>query len=369
MQIAHTAYWRQRIYKVAEMSSWILQKRKAKKNMMGWLILIALLFWIFSPTWTPAPPNKKEGIAQLVMLPVNGTRLAVLIRGEHRDRPILLFVHGGPGSPEMPYVRKYMDLLEQDFVVVHYDQRGAGKSYHWGEDYSQLTGEQLVADLLALTDMLRERLDVHDVILAGHSYGSVIGIQAAARAPEKYCAYLGIGQIGDFWQSQREAYQYCLEQAQKQDLQKDIEDIAACHELIWEKKASLPRHFIRKYGGAARQINETADMIQGLLLAPEYNLYDGIRYVLGKINATKTLWRDLEQQDPSQQVQTLAVPCYFISGQYDYLTPRQTAMNYLQQLQAPVKEMVFFEHSAHYPQFEEKEAFYAWLKAEMANIL
>ena len=44
-------------------------------------------------------------------------------------------------------------------------------------------------------------------------------------------------------------------------------------------------------------------------------------------------------------------------------------MNYLQQLQAPVKEMVFFEHSAHYPQFEEKEAFYAWLKAEIVNIL
>lgn len=96
-------------------------------------------------------------------------------------------------------------------------------------------------------------------------------------------------------------------------------------------------------------------MVQGLLLAPEYNLYDGIRYALGKINATKTLWRDLEQKDPPQQVRDFAIPCYFISGYYDYLTPYQTASDYLQQLQAPLKKMVCFEKSAHYPQFEEKK--------------
>lgn len=71
----------------------------------------------------------------------------------------MIFVHGGPGVPETPYVRKYQNLLEQNFTVVQYDQRGSGKSYHFSEDYSNLTSELLVEDLLALTEYLEQEFD------------------------------------------------------------------------------------------------------------------------------------------------------------------------------------------------------------------
>ncbi len=71
--------------------------------------------------------------------------------------PIVIFVHGGPGCSEIPYVREYQDLLEKNFTIVHYDQRGSGKSYHFFEDYSNLSTGLLVDDLLALTDYVADK--------------------------------------------------------------------------------------------------------------------------------------------------------------------------------------------------------------------
>ena len=81
-----------------------------------------------------------------------------MIRGVDSSNPILIFVHGGPGCSEIPYVRKYQKELEKQFTIVHYDQRGSGKSYHFFEDYSNLTTDLLVEDLLALTDYIRDEV-------------------------------------------------------------------------------------------------------------------------------------------------------------------------------------------------------------------
>lgn len=116
-----------------------------------------------------------------------------MIRGHDKNNPVIIFVHGGPGSSEIPYAKKYQDLLEKNFTVVNYDQRASGKSYHFFEDYSNLSSDLLVDDLLAMTDYISERLGKEKVILIGHSYGTYIGMQAAYKAPQKYEAYVGIG--------------------------------------------------------------------------------------------------------------------------------------------------------------------------------
>ena len=78
-----------------------------------------------------------------------------MMRGANRNNPIIIFVHGGPGCSEIPYVRKYQDILEEHFTIVHYDQRGSGKSYQFFEDYSTISSDQHVEDLLALTDYVK----------------------------------------------------------------------------------------------------------------------------------------------------------------------------------------------------------------------
>lgn len=90
------------------------------------ILFLALLF----PTWTPSIKGANS-IHTLEQIEINGSDHEIMIRGHKKDNPVIIFVHGGPGCSEIPYAKKYQDLLETEFTVVHYDQRASGKSYHF----------------------------------------------------------------------------------------------------------------------------------------------------------------------------------------------------------------------------------------------
>ncbi len=308
-------------------------------------------------TWTPAIKGYENSISTLGQVTINGTKHCIMIRGNDKSNPVIIFVHGGPGTTEIPYVRKYQDLLEQNFTIVHYDERATGKSYHFFEDYSNLSIDLLVEDLLALTDYISNKLSTKQIILAGHSFGTVVSIKAAFKAPEKYLAYVGIGQIGDFWSRELESLEYCLKQATLNNNIQDIRDIEACYQSVLNHKESFPRKFTRKYGGVSRLINDASDIVSGLLLSPEYNFIDTIRFGKGRSISNKILWTELMESNLPNEVSELKIPCYFVMGKYDYLTPVKTAKDYFDSISAPYKDFIVFEESAHYPQFEEKQKF------------
>ncbi|WP_055667542.1 alpha/beta fold hydrolase [Desnuesiella massiliensis] len=320
-----------------------------------------ILLWAIHPTWTPKI-NGLNSISEYKTIKINGSKQQILIRGKDRKNPVIIFIHGGPGCPETPYARKYQSLLEENFTVINYDQRGMGKSFSFFQSYPELSIDTLVTDLIEITDYVPNELKVEKVILAGHSFGTIIGVKAAALAPERYYAYIGIGQVGDFWKGELEALEYCLSQAKLKGNDKDINKIEDYRSIVESKEESFPREYVRKYGGAARLINEGMDMLKGVLFNAEYNFLDGIKYIKGLSMADKKLWNEVKNTQLTKEVKTLDIPCYFISGRYDYLTSIGTAKSYLESIAAPVKDFIVFEKSAHFPQYEEKEEFSSWLK-------
>lgn len=320
------------------------------------MIIVALIF----PTWTPQIKGENS-ISMLEQIEINGAGHEVMIRGVDRSNPILIIVHGGPGCSEIPYVRKYQKELEQHFTVVHYDQRGSGKSYHFFEDYSNLTTDVLVDDLLALSDVVSKELNQEKVILIGHSFGTYIGMKAAAKAPAQFHAYIGIGQMADTLQSELESMEYTLEQAKQAGNEADVEKLELVRGSIEQGNDLTPRILLQKYGGAARLINENRDYISGFLLNPEYNGLDMIRFYSGMFSSQDILLREAFDQNLPDIVDHLDIPIYFVMGKYDYMTTANAARDYFKGLDAPIKDFVVFNESAHYPQFEEKDKFLYWL--------
>lgn len=323
------------------------------------IVLIVLVGLIF-PTWTPRIKGDNS-ISTLEQVEINGTGYEVMIRGVDKRNPIVIFVHGGPGCSEIPYVRKYQDLLEKNYTIVHYDQRGSGKSYHFNEDYSNLTTDVLVDDLLALTDYVTAKFGQQKVLLIGHSFGTYIGMKAAAKAPDKFAAYIGIGQVADTVTSELDSLQYVIEQAKLANNTKEVERLELLREPIEKGEETTPRSIIRKYGGAARLIDDNMDYYKGFLFQPEYNLLDVVRYLRGISVTQKMLLAEEASNNIIDVVKTLDIPSYFVMGKYDYMTSVNAAKQYFDVLHAPVKDFVLFEQSAHYPQFEEKELFAEWL--------
>ena len=130
----------------------------------------------------PASTSPIEGsgaIATLEGLSLGGVEQTILIRGLDRTAPVLLYLHGGPGFAHLPLAPRYSDELEKHFVVVHWDQRGAGASCE-GVNHDELTLEQIVADTIELSERLALRFGGSGrIVLLGHSWGSVVGALAA----------------------------------------------------------------------------------------------------------------------------------------------------------------------------------------------
>src|ERR1700744_3292143 len=70
-----------------------------------------------------------RGIEELSAVNINGIPQYLGIRGKDTRNPILLFIHGGPASPELPFAYTFQAPLEDYFTVVEWDQRGTGKTY------------------------------------------------------------------------------------------------------------------------------------------------------------------------------------------------------------------------------------------------
>ena len=151
---------------------------------------------------------QRGGVPEKVFADINGVRQGMFIQGTDAAHPVLLFMHGG--LPEYFLTERYPTGLENDFTVAWWEQRGAGLSYSRGIPPESMTMEQFIADTLSVTDYLRDRFGKEKIYLMAHSGGTFIGLQAAARSPERYGAYVGVAQMVHQLESERRAYEYML---------------------------------------------------------------------------------------------------------------------------------------------------------------
>ncbi len=329
------------------------------------MILIVMLLFIVirlvCPTWTPSIKGENS-ISELTKVDINGVGLEVMIRGTNRNNPVLIFVHGGPCWSEIPYVRKYQENLEKDFTIVHYDQRGSGKSYEFGEDYAGVTATTHTNDLIALTEYITEYLEKEQVILIGHSYGTYIATMAVAQRPDLYQAYIGIGQVSNTIESELSSLKKCITAAENAGNEKDVSYLKSLEEAISQGETNVPRSYVRKYGFAARKIDDNVDYWIGFLFGTEYNLLDAIRIYSSSGKYQDALIMEEVENPITDRVTEINIPVYFVMGKYDGMTSPEVAEEYLYNLTGEgTKEFILYEESAHYPQFEEEEEFYQWM--------
>jgi pimeloyl-ACP methyl ester carboxylesterase len=156
-----------------------------------------IVLLVLSPG-APAPFRDQGGktlagsISEKLHVNINGVEQGMFIRGKDKTKPVLLFLHGGPGMPEFAISQGYPAVLEDYFVVCWWEQRGSGLSFNTDIPPDTLTEKQLISDTLAVTNYLRSRFGQDKIYLMAHSGGSFFGIQAAARAHELYHAYISL---------------------------------------------------------------------------------------------------------------------------------------------------------------------------------
>jgi pimeloyl-ACP methyl ester carboxylesterase len=252
-----------------------------------------------------------------------------------------------------------MELVKH-FVVVHWDQRGAGKSYSPAIPQSSMVMDQFVSDTYELTQMLVERFDTPKIYLLGHSWGSQVGMLTVARHPDSYYAFIGVGQFVYSVAGDAAGYQFALGRAASEQNEKALEELEAIGPPPWTtlKQRSTNARWIDTFGGTGRQF-ATEDHFREMINSPEYTLRDLFDYVRGMLFSGDVMLTTGEYNRVNlfEQTAKVDIPIYFFQGRYDYSTPGEVVERYYETLDAPQKALVWFEQSAHFPHWEEPQRF------------
>lgn len=323
------------------------------------ILITGLLLILFLPSRTPQIEGDNS-VASIQKVELGGTDQYLMIRGRDINNPILLFLHGGPGYPQISFARKYQEELEDSFIVVNWDQRGSGMSYSFHIPKESMNREQFIEDTKELIDYLCKRYDKEKIYLVGHSWGSELGLYVIDQYPEKVAAFISIGQVVDGLENEIVSYDFVVEKAQNNNNKKALEDLKKIGRPPYKnivRDRVIQRKWLGKYGGVERKVNTLNDIILSSIFSPEYTGIDGLRFALGNKFTADTMWGHNVDLNFISDLPEVKVPIYFCAGRYDYNTPSIIIENYYNNITAPKKEIIWFEESAHFPHFEEPEKF------------
>ena len=284
---------------------------------------------------------------------LNGVPQFVSIRGEKKEAPLLVYLHGGPGDAALPLVMKYNKMLEQQFTVVVWEQRGAGKSYY--KFIGPVAIDDLLNDLHVLVNYLLSRFQQNSLYLIGHSWGSILGLRFVEAYPELVRTYIGCGQVVNMRQSSKTAYEYALAHADKKSLEK-LRGIDCSYQTdSWLNDLFFVTRQVVRHKGSLYGRTNYNDLVIPFLFSPYYTLPDLIRRQKGSLQAIQYLWQEVMQTDFEGQTH-YGAPLIFIEGRYDSHVSSALVKNYFDRIETE-KQFYWFENSCHFPQWSESERF------------
>ena len=287
------------------------------------------------------PPG---GINEEMYVTVNGARQWISVYGENRSNPVLLYLHGGPGSPTSMYDYAFTRDWADVYTVVTWDQRACGLSA--GSGAEDLSCAQLVDDGIALTEFLLDYLDTDKITLLGHSWGSYLGCRMALERPEYYDCFIGTGQLVDMRENERRLAAAASEWAkgdpegealatQLDPDEPDMEHYAARNSLL------------ERYGYGLFAEGRDYSLTATVIFNPYYSLGDWYGYITGGSAYTGLLLSDEFAGLSLWDATEYEIPFYSINGDRDYQVNYALSREYFDAVDAPYKQFFTMEGMTH----------------------
>lgn len=292
-----------------------------------------------------------DGIDERRFVRIGGADQWITIRGQNRNNPAILLLHGGPGAPLSVLPSHFLNW-ERDFTVIQWDQRGAGKSY--ASRLASPSIERMVQDGLEVAEYARARLNQDRIVLLGHSWGSVLGVLMVRARPEIFQAWVGTGQIVNMRQNEVQAYAQIVAKVRARGDQAGLSAL--------EASGPPPYHFIRQMGLERQWAMKyeadvrlgplgPRDLLDELLTAPDYSLKDVFNYLKGEMDGDSffgvTFNGPLMAVDLPSLGNDFSIPFFVIDGAGDDITPVSLARAWFDRITAPRKGFFLIPDSGH----------------------
>jgi pimeloyl-ACP methyl ester carboxylesterase len=306
------------------------------------------------------PNSVDEGI----YVPLGGQEQYLLIRGEDTANPVMIWLHGGPSSPDAFVNFTFQKYLTHEYTVVNWDQRGCGRTYYRNKDADPANAtasfEQAQADLDELVNYLTERFHTDKVIIVGHSYGTMLGSKYVLEHSDKVAAYIGVGQVVTM-ESDIYSYEHALEMARSAG--DDTSALEEAYTRLTEDMTLVNMMNLRSHVSKYHSAEKEANTLWFGVISP-YMGFDDLRWFLRQmgdfqeyIKQNQQLFDSIMVADVRQYGMDYQVPVGFISGSDDWTTPVKYSEEYYNAVSAPIKDFATINGCGHSPQYDSPEEF------------
>jgi pimeloyl-ACP methyl ester carboxylesterase len=294
--------------------------------------------------------------------PINGINQYLYHLGTSYDNPVMLFLHGGPGSAESLFTRVFQGKWEDIYTVVHWDQRGTGKTLIRNPDKLP-TIDLVLQDLFEVIQHLKKKYNKQKIVLIGHSWGSVLGSVFIRKYPEEIAYYIGVAQVIDMLENERVGYnkvKELIEQAGDIKSMKKLESIGEYpgNRVLFNKeflkKVEVVRKLQGKYGiGIKLDLSTWITVFK----SPIFKFSDIIAFMkIFRVNAK--LHEFLGDFNLRTDAANYEVPIYYILGDSDWQAPYVIAQRYFEEIEAPNKGIFIIPNAGHMTMMEQPDLFF-----------
>jgi pimeloyl-ACP methyl ester carboxylesterase len=319
------------------------------------------LLAVFSLPVETAPRAQRQ-LAEARYQSIGGVEQWITIRGATAAAPVLLFLHGGPGDIQSPLPDIYQPL-EEHFVLVQWDQRGAGRTLARAGLQQAVSLEQLTRDGIELAEYVRRYLHTTNLIVVGHSWGSYLGAHIVKRRPDLFRAFVGTGQVVRWADIVAAEYRFTLDRARESANQAAIADL--------ERLGGPPQHDFNRYLIVRRYLNmymadadkrwirEQERLLKETLNAEELRAYRQGFQTMSGMSAT------LFSMDLPALGTEFKVPFFVVDGAEDRIAPPELVNAYLEGIRAPAKRLSLIPGAGHFAPMTHTAAFTAELVQDL----
>jgi pimeloyl-ACP methyl ester carboxylesterase len=309
-----------------------------------------------------------NGIVEQRFIKAGGIDQWIQIRGEDRDNPVLLVLHGGPGWPNAVFTLP-LRPWEQHFTVVQWDHRGAGKTLHRnGKTGSgEMTFDRRVADAIEVIEFLRRHLGVDKVIVLAESMGTLTGLPLVKRRPDLVHALVTTDLYVNMVANEARKWQLTLARLRAAGNRKGV---AALERIGADPTRWDLRAWNTNMAWAFRTNVPTPNLDRKLLFplaltSPIYSLRDLSSLFTGFQWSTAQMLTELMAYDARRLGTRFEVPFFLFQGESDVVTLTSLATEYFQEVEAPTKELALIKDAGHFAAFTQPERFLAELRTRV----
>lgn len=332
------------------------------------IILSLILLFLLVRSIGKAVNNRtpKGGINESMYVEINGTQQWISIYGEDINNPVLLYLHGGPGTSTSAYDYAFTRQWADVYTVVTWDQRNCGKSYEKSQNDTALTYELMMSDGLEMTKFLIDYLDKEKITILGHSWGTYYGCNLVLAHPEYYDCYIGTGQLVDMYQNETAFKEIAGEWAGNDA--EGLELLACITPGNYTEEYFRARNLLmQKYGYDMLRDGTDYNVLAAEIFNPHYSLADWVKL----LHSDPAVYMDFLMSDEFNQFSLLGkteyeVPYYNINGDCDYQTNYKLAQEYFDEIDAPYKRLYMMEDTTH-GLLESKSAAFSEILHEIAR--